>query len=101
MTEPVRAQQKDVILRVSNSTDLHKLATSIQRHVEEGTRVVVSCVGVHTVNQAVKSIAVANGKTAPHGYLLFIMPAFHVEVQDNGVEHTVLRFVVIKHLVGT
>ena len=91
-----------MILKVSNSTDVHKLATSVRRHVESGryTRVVLSCIGVQTVNQAVKAVAVANERTAPQGYLLSLYPYFHMEKRDQA-EHTVIRLAVMRYLIGS
>lgn len=101
MTDLVRAAKEEQILKVSNRTDVHKLAHSIVATEQEGKRVVISCIGVMTINQAVKAIAVANGKTAPRGYVFLTLPAFHTEIVDNDVESTVIRFTVIKHLIGT
>jgi stage V sporulation protein SpoVS len=95
------AKKGEIILKVSNTTDLQKLSFSIQRNVEEGARVIVSCVGTQTINQAVKAVAIANGKTVLKGFVLLLLPTFHSENRgDENVEYTVMRFVIIKHLIG-
>ena len=102
MTEYVVApKEEQIILRVSNSTDVHKLATSIKKNDAESRRVVISCIGVQTINQAMKSVAIANGQVASSGYVFFTLPYFHVEQQENGVEQTIMRFAVVKHLIGS
>lgn len=100
MTEFVVAPKDEIILRVSNSTDVHKLATSIKKNDAESRRVVISCIGVQTVNQAMKAVAIANGQVATAGYVFFALPYFHVETQESGVEQTIMRFAVIRHLIG-
>jgi stage V sporulation protein S len=94
-------QRAEIILRVAAQTEVHKLAHSIQKNVEEGARVVLSCVGVATINQAVKSVAIANGKTAQKGYVLLLLPTFHNETREENVDHTVIRFIVLRHLIGS
>lgn len=84
------------ILKVANRTDLYGLAHSIINHDREGKQVVISCIGVMCVNQGVKAVAVANGKTAPRGYVFMLIPYFHTEEVDSGVENTVMRFTVIR-----
>lgn len=95
------AKKGEVVLKVANTTDLTKLSYAVQRNVEEGTRVVISCVGTQTINQAVKAVIIANGRVALNGYVLLLLPSFHPETRgDNDVEYTVVRFIVIKHLIG-
>jgi stage V sporulation protein SpoVS len=94
------AKREEVLLRVANTTDVHKLATSIRRNVEAGRRTVVSCVGVMTINQAVKATAISNGWSAPLGWICMLLPVFHEEVQSNDVTKTIMRFTVIKYWIG-
>lgn len=96
-------KKREVLLRVANTTDIHKLATSIQKNMEEGARTVVSCVGVQTVNSTVKAVAVANSKTVLNGYIFVMLPIFHSEVDPRNEDHeySVIRFVIIKHLIGS
>lgn len=90
-------------LRVANSTDVRYLATAILRYLDEGKRVYLSCIGVQTISQACKSVAVANGELAPQGYVLTLLPTFQVRnFEDNGetVERTVLRFSLHEQAIG-
>lgn len=93
----------EVILRVAKVTELHQLATAMRKYHEEGARVVLSCVGVQTVNQAVKATAIANSYTAPNGFVFLLLPTFYMDKdRDNpNVERNVIRLVLIKHLIGT
>jgi len=79
----------DMELRVKNTTNVQHLATSIVKNIEEGRKVFMSCIGVQSISQATKSLAIANGKVAPTGYMLCCIPAFHHEVlssEDGGDE---------------
>lgn len=96
----IKSPPEEFVFRVSNGTDVHKLATSIVRSTDEGKRVIVACVGVQTISQAVKSVAIANGRTASRGFVFFMLPVFHVNRLEDGVEHTVIRFHIVKHLIG-
>lgn len=99
MSDP---QKREVVLKVANGTDVQKLAYSIQKNVEEGARVVISCLGLQSMNQGVKAVAIANGRTAQLGYVLMIYPVFHSETDPRNpdVEQTVLRFIMVKQLIG-
>lgn len=94
--------REEIVLKVSNSTNVHKLATSVERNAAEGKRVVISCVGVQSISQAIKSVAIVNGQVAPQGFVFLLLPFFHMESSRDRpqAEHTVMRFVVIKHKIG-
>jgi stage V sporulation protein SpoVS len=91
-------KREEFVLRVANVTDVHRLATAIRKNMEEQDRVVLSCVGVTTVNSAVKATAIANGTTASHGYVFQLLPYFASDrdKENPNLEHTVMRFVVKK-----
>ena len=73
----------DMELRVKNTTNVQHLATSIVKNIEEGRKVFMSCIGVQSISQATKSLAIANGKVAPTGYMLCCIPAFHHVLLDG------------------
>jgi stage V sporulation protein SpoVS len=95
--------KQEIVLRVSNGTNVHKLATSVRKNVENGNavRVVLSCIGVQTINQAIKAVAIANERTSQNGYLLLLYPYFFTEQKTEEVENTIMRFVVIRYLIGS
>jgi len=102
----VPAHKEPYEFRVSNKTSVHDLATGIQRHVEEGKSVVLSCMGVAPNSTAVKAVAVANGRVAPQGFVFLIMPAFGSAMVTNKdhqgeVERTTIRHQIVKYIVGT
>jgi stage V sporulation protein SpoVS len=93
-------------LRVAADTDVQHLATAIVRYNDEGSKVHLSCIGVHSISQGVKATAIANGKVAPAGFIYLLLPAFDMtHFRDNQtqemVERTVLKLQVIKYSLGS
>ena len=81
------------ILRVSNKSEVKKVAGAIAGEVKkEGTAVVIA-VGPHAVNQSVKAIATARGFVVQDGLDLTCIPSFeHIEI--DGEERAAIRFTV-------
>ena len=95
----VMAETIEQEMRVSGQSPVHELATAVYKGTEEGARIVLACIGVQAVNQAVKAVAIANGKSAPTGYLLYLMPFFDMrrDAVPDKVEMTVMKLRIIKH----
>ncbi len=64
--------------KVAAKTNPGKLAGAIAEAVRNEENVQLISVGAGSVNQAVKSVAVANGMLAPAGIRLVIAPAFEM-----------------------
>jgi stage V sporulation protein S len=64
------------ILKVSKGSDPSKVAGAIAGIMSKNTKVEIEAIGAASVNQAVKSIAVARGYLAPIGVELVCKPAF-------------------------
>ena len=88
-------------LRVSSSTQVKQLATSILRNLDEGRALVIACIGMHPLNTAMKAVSVANGEAAQNGFLLSLVPSFKErEFPDRHtsemIVQTALRFFVVR-----
>ena len=66
-------------LPVGAITPVENLAKALNGYLAEGRIVVLSCIGVQAVNQAVKAVAHANGEVARQGVFLVLIPAFHTK----------------------
>lgn len=75
--------------KVAANTDPGKLAGAIAEAVRNEENVQLLSVGAGAVNQAVKSVAVANGMLAPRGEALVIAPAFR-DFDLEGEERTAM-----------
>lgn len=85
-------------LKVAAGTPHQHLATAILRYLDEGKRVVLSCIGAQSVSQAMKAVAHAQGESAQQGRLIAVVPGwdskkFPDRVTLQQVEMTSFRMV--------
>lgn len=78
-------------LKVSASSDPHKVGGAMCHYIAEGNRVIMTAIGASAVNQAVKSMAISRGLMAQGGHDLYFTVGFHDEVV-NGETRTAIRF---------
>ena len=88
-------------LRVSKTTPVRSLATSILRCFDEHKRVTLSCIGAPASHQALKAIAAAMGEVGSQGSVLCAVPAFDVKhlvdkFSGEDVDRTSIRLMVFK-----
>ena len=93
-------------LRVAGNTDTKMLASCIVKNHEDGRRVFLSCIGVASISQAFKAVAVANGFVAPQGYVLVMLPSFYVarfmdKESKEMIDRTAMRISVLKQRMGS
>ncbi len=81
------------LLRVSNSSNIHKLAGAIAHVIRSDGAVDVQAIGAGAVNQTVKAIAVAHSFLEPEGMHLSTLPQM-VKLNENGMHRTAIRFAV-------
>jgi stage V sporulation protein S len=82
---------KTYVIKVSAKTSPKSLAGSLATVLSEHGFAEMTCIGAASVNQAVKSIAIARGFVAPAGIDLVCVPAFEtVTIEEN--EKTRIRF---------
>lgn len=79
--------------KVAANTNPGKLAGAIAEAVRNEENVQLLSVGAGAVNQAVKSVAIANGMLAPTGTTLDVTPAF-MDLELEGEERTAIRLIV-------
>ena len=85
-------ESPEMTLRVAGSTDTQLLATSLVKNEEEGKRVVLQCIGVAPISQALKAVALANGQVAPNGFVFTATPTFAtVRFPDRDTQELVER----------
>ena len=75
MTESVN-QEVVREMKVSSNSNPKAVAGAIAGTIREGKDVNISVIGAGAVNQAMKSVAIANGFLAPNGISLTIVPGF-------------------------
>ena len=90
-TESVVAEMADssslTELRVAGTTAPKELAGSIVSNVMQGRTVCLAAIGHQAIGQAVKSVPIANGYCAAHGFFLAIVPSFEVKrIESPGME---------------
>jgi stage V sporulation protein S len=81
-------QQPEEILRVSGGTSAHDLAAAISHGIYDGKRLVLRAIGAGAVNQAVKSVAIAQSFVGSRGLVLSVRPGF-AEVEMPNKDGTV------------
>jgi stage V sporulation protein S len=74
----------DQVLKVSASSNPQTVASAIAHSIYENKSCKLRAVGAGAVNQAVKSIAIARGYTAPKGYDLKCIPGFTTIKSHDG-----------------
>lgn len=72
------------ILRVGAGSNTKAVASAIAHAVYEQRTVKIRAIGAGAVNQAVKSIAIARGYTAPRGIDLVCVPGFSTISSRDG-----------------
>lgn len=86
---------KEVIFKVSGSSNVKSVAGSIA-HTLKGdgdtiaSNVVLHCIGAASIAQAIKAIAVARGYLASNGRDLIVRPGFDMTEVD-GEERTLIK----------
>ncbi len=98
-----KSPKDDIIkLRVSSTSNCKDLAGSIAKFQQQGKKVVISAIGSQAINQAVKSIPIANSYLAPQGTVLVCLPYFEdkqIEIEGGQrVERTSINFQLISML---
>lgn len=95
MSEQKEIKESDV-LRVSAGSNPQSVASAIAHAIYENRTCKVRAVGAGAVNQAVKSIAIARGYTAPRGLDIAAIPGFStIESHDGNISAIVLTVIVI------
>lgn len=90
---------KEVVLKVSGSSNVKSLAGCIAKTLKgEGntvaSNVVLHCIGAASLSQAVKAVAVARGFLASNGRDIVVRPGFDVTVVE-GEERTLIKLFTI------
>lgn len=81
------------VLKVSSKSNCNSVAGAIAGVIKEHGRAEIQVVGAASINQAVKSIAIARGFLAPGGIELVFMPAF-LEINIGGEQRTAIKLIV-------
>lgn len=84
-------KKQHINLRVSASSDPHKVSSAMCRYIAEGNKVVMTAIGASAVNQAVKSLAIGRGIAASGGRDMTFAVGFHDEEINREIK-TALRF---------
>lgn len=77
------------VFKVAGSTEPKSLAKAITGAIRQGEDVYLRSIGAKALNQAVKSISIANGMLAPAGIMLAAVPAFQA-LELDGQEQTAI-----------
>jgi len=81
-----KTEAPEDFLRVGAGSSPQAVAAAIAHAIYETRKVTLRAVGAGAVNQAVKSIAIARGFTAPRGYDLSCRPGFaSIESRDGTI----------------
>lgn len=83
------------VLKVSKNSVPNKVASAIIGNVKDGFDVQVQGIGAASINQAIKSIAVANDFSKEESYYFTGLPKF-VEVEIEGQERTAINITIEK-----
>lgn len=88
-------ESNDGILRVKGSSSATALAAAISYGIYDGKPVVLRAIGAGAVNQAVKSMAIAQQYVAARGLILSFRPGFAtVSMPDGDVTAMVFKVIV-------
>lgn len=85
------------IMRVASASKPNSLAGAIAYFINHAPKVILSCVGAGSVNQAIKSVAIARNFVAANGKDLICIPGFHPSDEIKGESdstHTSIRITV-------
>lgn len=83
------------VLKISTNSQPKSVAGAIAAVIRNNTQLEIQAIGAGSVNQAVKSIAIARGYVAPNGIDLVCIPAFS-QTEVNGTLKTSIVFTVCK-----
>lgn len=81
------------ILKVSSKSNPSKVAGAIANIFRENGSVEMQTIGAGSLNQAIKSIAIARGFVAPSGLNLVVIPAFS-DIVIDGEQKTAIKLIV-------
>lgn len=84
-------QKQQINLKVSASSDPHKVSGAMCRYLAEGNKVFLTAIGASAVNQMVKACAIGRGMAATSGVDLTFAIGFHDEEINNQIK-TAMRF---------
>ena len=87
---------EDNVMRVKSGTSPHTLASAISHALLAGRPVKIRAIGAGAVGQAVKSLAIARGYTAPAGIDIAFIPAFATVTGDKGDTVSAMTFRVVR-----
>lgn len=80
------SEKDDGVLRVGAGSNPQSVAAAIAHSIYETRSAKIRAVGAGAVNQAVKSIIIARGYTAPRGIDLVFIPGFQsIESRDGTI----------------
>jgi stage V sporulation protein S len=85
----------EIIFRVSKETDTKKLASAIYSNLKNVNSLVLSCIGVPSVNQGIKAIITARSISVSNGFDIASYPHFS-EVTISNEEKTSISIVLKK-----
>ena len=81
------------ILKVGSKSNPSKVAGAIANIFREKKCVEIQTVGAGSLNQAIKSVAIARGFVAPMGDNLVIIPAFS-DIEIGGEKKTAIKLII-------
>lgn len=81
-------------LKVANNSNVASVSGSIIKALEDGKRVEIVSIGAGAVNQAVKSIATAQGIVATKGMYMSTRLGF-TQVEIEGENRTAMKFIIL------
>ncbi len=81
------------VIKVSSKSSPKNLAGLLVAVLKERKKVELHTIGASSLNQAVKSIAIARGLVAPNGYDLINAPSF-IDLEIDGEEKTGIRLLI-------
>lgn len=78
------------MLKVSSKSNPSKVAGAIANLFRDNKTIEIQTVGAGSLNQAIKSIAIARGFVTPMGFDLVIIPSFS-DIMINDEEKTAIK----------
>ena len=95
--KPIECPDRTLIFRVRKSSNTHRLADAIARAYMEGRIVNLQAIAAVSVNQAVKSIAIARGTLAQSGVDIVTIPGFRdaEDPQNPGKHISIINFEIV------
>ncbi|MFD3156533.1 stage V sporulation protein S [Haloimpatiens sp. FM7330] len=81
------------VLKVSAQSSPKSVAGALAAIVRDNKVAEIQAIGAGSVNQSVKSIAIARGFVAPNGIDLVTIPAFS-QIEIDGEERTAIKLIV-------